>query len=603
MNENANNKSAAELNAELTAKVDSEHDSKLHLRTKTAKHIHDGSVEELRATITALERENEECEEDLREAIAALEAEKEKLEIKLREAMDANAAKETFLSNMSHDIRTPMNAIIGMTALAQKHIDEKPRVMDALQKIEVASSHLLSLINDVLDMSRINSGKLAIADEVFSLSDLLHDLLIIVKPQAEKKGHTFRFSVENIHAEVLHGDVLRLRQIFVNIISNAVKYTNDGGLIEIVFSQEKSAADHSQNKKAYDYDLVFTCKDNGIGMSDDFLQRIFQPFERVSSSTVSGVEGTGLGMSIVKKLVDAMQGTIGVDSEVGRGTLVKIRIPLKTEQENLRIDALENKRLLVLEADPELQASYREYLGEAGIACKIVESASSVLEAITDADISGQAIDAMIIGNDLGGDESIYDVAGYVSKAYPQMPVILISAQNWEEIEYRAARSGISSFIPLPFFRKSLLGGLNKALHASQTTDALVSTPDLTGRHILLAEDNFINKEIACEVLGYTKAQVDTAENGQIAVEKFEASPVGYYDLILMDIQMPVMDGYEATRRIRAIDREDAKKIRIFAMTANTFAEDIARAKEAGMDGHIGKPIDINQLMQMLRRI
>lgn len=540
-----------------------------------------------------------------------LEQENEELREQLREAIEANAAKETFLSSMSHDIRTPMNAIIGMTALAKKHIDEKPRVVDALDKIEVASSHLLSLINDVLDMSRINSGKLVIADEVFSLSDLLHDLLIIVRPQAEKKGHSFLFSTENIQAETLRGDVLRLRQIFVNIISNSVKYTDDGGRIEVKFSQEETGQERAGQERTGQEstdgnavcDLVFTCRDNGIGMTREFLDRIFQPFERVRSSTVSGIEGTGLGMSIVKKLVDAMDGSIEVKSEVGQGTDVTIRIPLQQEKDEVSIDVLEGRHLLILEADVALQGSYREDLEDSGVTYKIVSSAAEAVEAITDADIAGRPIDAMVIGSDIGPDGSIYDVAGYVSKANPQMPLILVSGLNWEEIEYRAVRSGIGSFIPLPFFRKTLLGGIGKALHASQTSDTFSATPDLSGRHILLAEDNLINKEIACEVLGYTKAAVDTAENGKIAVERFQASPDGYYDLILMDIQMPIMDGYEAARRIRALDRADAKSVTMYAMTANTFAEDIARAKEAGMDGHIAKPIDINLLMQMLRNL
>ena len=535
----------------------------------------------------------EEASVTLKQQNEQLQREIESLRLRLQEAQNANLAKESFLSNMSHDIRTPMNAIVGMTALAKKHIDEKSRVSDALDKIEIASSHLLSLINDVLDMSRINSGRMTVVEELFSLGDLLHETLTIVRPQAEQRQHSFHFDAENIFAESLYGDALRLRQIYVNIINNAVKYTPERG--EITLSVREEEADGRCV-------LVFLCRDNGIGMSEDFLQRIFDPFERVSSSTLSGVEGTGLGMSIVKKLIDAMAGTIAIESAPGRGTTVTIRIPLRYESVHLNTAPLESRRLLIIEADEALQTLYRRFLDEAGLSYSIVSSSSAAVSAITEADFRGEGYSCAILGRDVGRSNSIFELASYLHKAKSELTLVLVSDLDWGEIEYRANRSGISAFIPIPFFRKSLINGLAHALESSDTGTVSSAVPDLTGKRILLAEVIYINRGIACEILSATKVSVDCAANGQEAVDLFLGSAVGTYDLILMDIQMPVMDGYAAVARIRGEAREDAQTIPIFAMTANAFAEDIARARAGGMNGHIAKPIDINLLMQTLRQ-
>ncbi len=519
------------------------------------------------------------------------------LEERVQRAQDALAAQETFLSNMSHDIRTPMNAIVGMTALAKKHIDEKARVMDALNKIEVASTHLLSLINEVLDISRINSGRLSIGEELFSLGDMLHDILIIIRPQMEGKGHHFTFSVGEVFAEDLHGDPLRLRQIFVNIINNAVKYTPDGGEISVRVSVEPP--EEEAGKRAF---LLFTCRDNGIGMSEEFLKKLFVPFERDASVAASGIEGTGLGMGIVKSLVEAMSGTIQVESRLGEGTGVTIRVPLRFEEAGSHTGELWGKRLLILEGSREQQDIYRQYLGEAGIAFETAPSMPEALAMLTDAQLHEKSFDGIILGADTG-DANCLEIAAYLHKAYPALPLVLASEADWEKIEYRAGRCGIHTFIPVPFFRKSLLRGLDEALSQKSTAGTFGSAPDFSGRHILLAEDNLINREIACEILGSTNAEIDTAEDGKQALDLYLSKPEGYYDLVLMDVQMPVMDGYEATKAIRESGRSDAMPIRIFAMTANTFAEDIARARAAGMNGHIAKPIDISKLMQMLRQI
>ena len=529
----------------------------------------------------------------LKEQLNALQQENRALRRSLSEAAEANTAKEVFLSNMSHDIRTPMNAIIGMTALAQKYIDEKPRVIDALNKIEVAGGHLLSLINEVLDMSRINSGRMVLADELFSLGDLLHDTLTIVRPQAEQKKHELRFTTGEIVYESLYGDVTRLRQIFVNIINNSVKYTPDGGRIDIRISEKTEQGTCV---------LVFVCTDNGIGMTPEFLQKIYEPFERVNSTTVSRIEGSGLGMSIVQKLIEAMNGEIGIESEPGKGTTFTLRIPLRYEEFHVDTAPLQEKSLLIIETDEELRDTYRRYLADSGIRYSFVSSSSEAVEFLADGDYRDEHPDLVILGKAVGQTGSLFELAGYIRKSHPSIPILLVSDHDWNQIEYRANRSGIDRFIPVPFFRKSLLLGLTEALQEENSSEGGLAVADLSDRHILLAEDNFINREIAGEVLRATHAEVDMAEDGQQAVDTFMASEEGYYDLILMDIQMPVMDGYTAVKHIRESSRSD-HNVRIYAMTANTFAEDIAKARSAGMDGHIAKPIDVNKLMLMLRQI
>ena len=513
----------------------------------------------------------------------------EGLEQKLEEARAMAAAKDRFLASMSHDIRTPMNAIVGMTSLAKKHIDEKARIADALNKIETASSHLLSLINDVLDMSRINSGRISFSKEPFSVSDLLHDLLTIAEPQMKGKGHDWSLDLGEVFEENLIGDVLRLRQVYVNIISNAVKYTPAGGQIDLSVWEEKRG-----DRCA----LCFCCKDNGMGMSQDFLGRIFEPFERVRNNAVNQIEGTGLGMSIVKNIVEAMEGTIGIESEEGKGTSVTIQIPMAYEEKSVDISALSGKGILILEKDEKQRELFSRYLGERSLRYRLASSAQEAIDAITEAGFLGEDYQVAILGQEQE-EGDIFDMASYLHKAHPEMVLVLVRRDDWAQVEYRAERCGIHHFIPAPFFRKSLLNGLNEALKEQGQGTGSASYPNLAGKHILLVEDNLINREIAKELLGLTGADIETAENGQEAVEAFEKRGEGYFALILMDVQMPVMDGYEATRLIR---EKEKGSVPIYAMTANTFAEDIEKARAAGMNGHIAKPIDIQALMQVLRR-
>ncbi len=523
----------------------------------------------------------------------ALQSTIEDLKVQLQEEKEANLAKEAFLSNMSHDIRTPMNAIIGMTAIAQKHIDEKSRVLDSLDKISIASSHLLSLINEVLDMSRINSGRMKINAEITSLSDLIHDTLTIVNPQAAAKKHTMTYDFHDILYENVSVDALRLRQIYVNIINNAIKYTNDKGHITLSIYEE------FRNSQLW---LNFVCRDNGIGMSEEFLGRLFTPFERAASTTISKIEGTGLGMSIVKKLVENMNGTIKVDSVLDQGTTVTIELPVDYEIESINTDALQNKHILILEDNREICKNYADYLGSLHVPYDIVTSSAEAITLLSEDAYSENPYAAVILGSSYESSGTIFDLATYMKKAREDILIILVSNDNWEEIEYRANRSGIDRFIPLPFFRKSLINGLNEALSLHSTSMEEHSGVDLSGKKILLVEDNMINMMIAKELLKVTNAEIITAENGQDALDRYLSSEENYFDLVLMDIQMPVMDGYNATKLIRTSKRNDAKTIKIYAMSANTFAEDIAKSKEAGMDGHIAKPIDVKKLMNTLRK-
>jgi len=525
-----------------------------------------------------------------------LKKEIDELKKQLSEANAANAAKETFLSNMSHDIRTPMNAIIGMTALAKKYIDEKQRVSDALDKIDAASTHLLSLINDILDMSRINSGKMEISFEKFSLPELINDTVNLIRPLLEEKHHKGVLDPEDLETEYFFGDALRIKQVLVNVLSNAVKYTNDGG--EILFTvKEAPAPGEGPNKKL----LTFICTDNGMGMSEEFVERIFEPFERVNNSTISGIEGTGLGMSIVKRLVDAMNGSIDIQSAVGKGTTVTITLPIEAADEEESSSDLAGKRILIIERNDRLYKKYVSALDALGLVYTIVDSAPEAIDAITKGSFNNEFFDILIIGDERGPSDDIFETASYVTRSYSGMTVVLVSTDDWQNIEYQAEKSGIAGFIPVPFFKRSLLTGLSKAVSNNSESSEGNSLPDLTGKRILLVEDNMINREIAKEILSSTKALIETAENGKEAVDLFASSGNGYFDAILMDVQMPVMDGYEATRQIRALERADST-LPIFAMTANTFAEDIAKARSAGMDGHIPKPIDITVLMQTLKR-
>ena len=522
------------------------------------------------------------------------------LEEALKAAEEANQAKSSFLSNMSHDIRTPMNAIVGMTAIGLSHIDEKTRVHDCLGKIQTASSHLMDLVNNVLDMSRIDSGRMTLSRESFSLPDLVHEMTVIVGPQAAQKSQTLHIDIGDILEDHLLGDSLRLRQILVNIIGNAVKYTQEEGEIQISFAQ-RPAPELTDGPAVW---LDFSCRDNGIGMSEDFLGRIFLPFERVQNTTISKIEGSGLGMSIVKKLVDRMGGTITVESQEGVGSCFTVALPFPVSplgRKHLSLPA--GQAVLVAELRDDRAGQIMAYLREAGLEPIRLTAGGETVTRLTEAQYEGQMPCALLLGQELA-DMPALDLAAHARQlAGSALPILLVSEDDWAQIEYRATRAGVNAFVPCPLFRSRLLDTLSSLIdRAGHDKQALANGDVDYSRHrVLLVEDNELNQEIAVELLGLTGVQVDVAGDGAQALEMFQNSPEGWYEIIFMDIQMPVMNGYDATRAIRKLPRADAGSVWIVAMTANAFMEDMRLSHEAGMNGHISKPVDVDCLTEILR--
>ncbi len=528
--------------------------------------------------------------------VEELERANAELRAALHEAEEANQAKSRFLSNMSHDIRTPMNAIVGMTAIGLSHIDEKARVQDCLNKIQTASSHLMSLVNDVLDMSRIDSGRITLSEEELSLADLVHDVAVIVRPQAERKKQALHIQIADVTAEELVGDSLRLRQILVNIIGNAVKYTQEGGEIQVRFSQRPGPEGRVW--------LDFSCQDNGMGMSQEFLGKIFLPFERVRSAATRQIEGTGLGMSIVKRLVDTMGGVIAVESQEGQGSRFTVGLPLPVSPLGNRKPNLPvGRTVLVAERRGEQVRQISDCLTRAGLTPVSLSTGIGAVTRLTEAQFEDHMPCALLLGQELE-DMSPLDLAAHARQlAGPDFPILLATEDDWAQLEYRATRAGVNAFVPCPLFPSRLLAALSSltSRSAGNGQDSQNSEEDFSGSRVLLVEDNELNQEIAMELLGMTGVQVEAAGDGAQAVAKFQNAPEGWFDLILMDIQMPVMDGYEAARRIRQLPRPDAQSVWIVAMTANAFVEDVRLARQAGMNEHISKPVDVDRLMEILR--
>ncbi|MCM1191574.1 MAG: response regulator [Butyrivibrio sp.] len=521
------------------------------------------------------------------------------MENALEHANDANQAKTKFLSEMSHDIRTPMNAIVGMTDIALKYIEDTKRVEDCLKKIKVASGHLMGLINEVLDMSRIESGKVTLMLDDFQLMDLIHSIVIVIKPQAEKKQIRFRLEIGEILYENLQGDAMRIQQIYINLLSNAVKYTEDGGEVCMRISQEQGENGMIR--------LLAEVEDNGIGMTPEFVKHIFDPFERERNTTLSKIEGTGLGMSITKKLVEMMQGHITVESRKGEGSRFKVCLQLELSDKGTAFEknALAGRRVLVLQGAAEKLERLPEMLRRFGMEADVASCGMEAVDLMNDADIGGLDYFAMLTADKLADMEISLFLPEICARKGKHFPILLLSENDWSEEEYLLGQAGVTSFLPLPLSESRLAEALyayteecaNRQAQAQQE-----SRKNYGNSRILLVEDNELNMEIAVEILSSTGAQIDTAYNGQEAVQAFSQKPEFYYSLILMDIQMPVMDGLEAARRIRALERADASEVAIVSMTANAFAEDRQRSVEAGMNGHITKPIDVEQLLECLSR-
>ena len=547
-----------------------------------------------RRSVQEMEQQKKEQEKKYQ---TQLEEQNRKLEIALQHEGAANRAKREFLFNMSHDIRTPMNAIIGFTSLAATHIDNREQVLDYLKKISTSSQHLLSLINDVLDMSRIESGKVKIEEKAVHLPDLVHDVRSIIQPNVAAKRLSLFIDTMDIEDEDIITDPLRLNQILLNILSNAIKFTPTGGMISIRIAQKNGAP-----KGCVCYE--FRIKDNGIGMSEEFQKHIFEEFSREESSTVSGIQGTGLGMSITKNIVDLMGGTIALTSEPGKGTefivtLCFTRSGQKAEPKQL--PQLEGLRALVADDDTNTCLNVSTMLSKIGMRPEWTISGKEAVIRTKYAVEQGDEFSVYIIDwliPDMNGIEIVRQIRKVIGN---RCPIIILTAYDWADIEDEARAAGVTAFCEKPLFLSELRRVLAEPFRAEPASEpAQPTAADLKGKKLLLVEDNELNREIALEILKEAGFVVDTAEDGAVAVQKIKQAAPGQYDLILMDIQMPNLDGYEATRQIRALPDAEKASIPIFAMTANAFEEDRQNALEAGMNGHIAKPLDVPHLLRVL---
>ena len=525
-----------------------------------------------------------------------------KLQVAVEKAESANRAKSTFLSNMSHDIRTPMNAIIGFTTLALSNIDDTDRVKDYLGKTLASSNHLLSLINDVLDMSRIESGKIHLEEVEVNLSDVLHDLKTIVSGQIYAKQLELYMDAMDVTDEDVYCDKTRLNQILLNLLSNAIKFTPAGGTVSV---RVRQLAGKVRGCGQYE----FRIKDNGIGMSQEFAQKIFEPFERERTSTVSRIQGTGLGMAITKNIVDMMGGTIEVQTAQGKGTEFTVCVPMRAQTEQRpveKITELEGLKALVVDDDFNTCDSVTKMLVKVGMRAEwTLSGKEAVLRARQSIEMS-DVYHAYIIDWRLPDMNGI-EVTRQIRSLHDDTPIIILTAYDWSDIEVEAKAADVTAFCAKPMFMSDLRETLMSAL-GQKPADAVQrllpeKNADFKGKHILLVEDNELNREIAQEILREYGFLVDSAENGAVAVEKVSTAAPGSYDLVLMDVQMPIMDGYTATRKIRALDDPARAKIPILAMTANAFDEDRRNALESGMNGFLSKPIVIDDLVQELRKI
>ena len=527
-----------------------------------------------------------------------LEKQKADLEDALVAAQHANRAKTTFLNNMSHDIRTPMNAIIGFTSLAATHIDNKEQVQDYLSKITTSSNHLLSLINDVLDMSRIESGKVKIEEKETSLPEIMHDLKTIVQTDIAAKQLEFFIDTADVVNENVLCDKLRLNQLLLNLLSNAMKFTRPGGIISVRILQKGSALD---GWASYEFQV----KDTGIGMSKEFQEHIFEPFERERTSTVSGIQGTGLGMAITKNIVDMMGGTISVASEEGKGSVFTVALRLRTCSGPVRqeiVPELQGLRALVADDDFNTCSSVTQMLSIIGMRPDWTTSGKEAVLRVKLAEEQDDGYAVYIIDwlmPDMNGIEVVRRIRSIIGDG---KPIIILTAYDWSDIEEEARNAGVTAFCSKPIFLSELREVLESPFAVKEEKD-VEETFSFEGKKLLLVEDNEINQEIALAILEEVGFVMDVADDGAVAVEKIKAAKPGQYDLILMDIQMPIMNGYEAARQIREMKDSAYADIPIIAMTANAFDEDRKAAFDAGMNGHVAKPIDPEKLFEMLREI
>ena len=517
-----------------------------------------------------------------------------------RAAENASRAKTEFLSNMSHDIRTPMNAIIGLTAIAGANIESQDRVVECLGKITKSSRHLLGLINEVLDMARIESGRMSLAEEDFSLPELVDNLLTLTKPAIDEHKHQLEVHVEHIEHEAVCGDSLRIQQVFVNLMSNAVKYTPDGGNITLTIKEKPNGF---SELGCYE----FSIEDNGIGMTPEFQKIMFEPFSRADDHRTTKVQGTGLGMAIARNIVNLMNGNIQVESAPNKGTKITVTVYLKLqENEKEQEKELLDLPVLVVDDDKTCCESTVATLQEIGIAGEWVLNGKEAVERCAARHKTGRDYFAVILDWKMPEMDGIATARRIRECVGEDVTIIILTSFDFSEIEEEARAVGVNAFMAKPLFRSRLTATLRQFTSGKKEKNARNYLEDFAkenyaGKRILLVEDNALNREIATEIIGMTGVTIDSAENGKIAVEKVMEAPEKWYDLIFMDIQMPIMNGYEATAAIRALAGSRGK-VPIIAMTANAFAEDVQLAKNTGMNEHIAKPLDLNKLNDVLKQ-
>ena len=512
-------------------------------------------------------------------------------------ALEANKAKSEFLANMSHDIRTPMNAIVGMTAIATAHIDDRKQVENCLRKITLSSKHLLGLINDVLDMSKIESGKLTLTTEQISLKEVVEGIVNIMQPQVKTKKQTFDIHVENIFTENVWCDGIRLNQVLLNLLSNATKYTPEGGSIQLSLSEEKSPKGENYVR------IHINVRDNGIGMSPEFLKRIYESYSRADGTRIHKTEGAGLGMAITKYIVDAMEGTIEIQSEPDKGSEFLLTFDFE-KADAMEIDmVLPAWNMLVVDDDELLCKTAMDALKSIGIKAEWTLSGEKAIELVIEHHKKREDYQIILLDWKLPGMNGIQAAREIRRNLGDEVPILLISAYDWSEFEAEAREAGISGFISKPLFKSTLYHALCQYMDVgTEHEQTLNQNIDLSGRRILLAEDNELNWEVAKELLTDLGVELDWAEDGRICLDKFQKSSEGYYDIILMDIRMPHMTGYEATQAIRGLAHPDALSIPIIAMSADAFSDDIQHCLQCGMNAHIAKPIDVIELTRLLKR-
>ena len=516
---------------------------------------------------------------------------------KLKAAVDsadkANRAKTDFLSSMSHDIRTPMNAIVGLSLLTEKNADDPAIVRENLQKMNRASNHLLTLINDILDISKVESGKLNMSPVTFSIVECAENLVTISQPMVKEKNIDFRFHIDRVSHEYLYADQLRINQIFINLLSNAIKYTEPGGQVCIDMKEEPGQTDKSVQ-------LVYKVSDNGIGMTPEFMAKMYEPFSRQTDSRVNAISGTGLGLAITKQMIDLMNGTIDCQSEAGKGTTFTVKLEITIADRQMEEMKLPPIRVLIADDDEVLLETAKDTLSSIGVKADIARSGAEAIQMISDS----ADYQVMILDWKMPDMDGIEVTRRLRKESHNDIPIILISAYDYSDIESAAKEAGISGYICKPLFCSTLYNKINEVLgNKSAPVNPDSDLEDFTGMRILVAEDNDINWEIISNILEMHGIETERAENGQLVLDRINDKEKAGFDLIFMDIQMPVMNGLNATKAIRSLDDPEIANIPIIAMTADAFSENVSECLAAGMNGHISKPIDIKLVMKEIRKI